>query len=1131
MPGDRAAATSANTSFIGQLREFQLNITDWNIYKARLKNYFSANDITDSDKKKAIFLNMLDEESYKIIFSICSPELPEAKSFDALIQLFDRHFQPKKSVLAERFKFFASRKEPEETIREWAARLRSLAVSCEFEAELDICLRDRFVCGFGKGIILDRLLEEDKNITFEQAITVAENKMAASQSYQISQSVKTEPINLIRNRSNDRPRHRSGDQRHAAAEKSSGKPKQHGCSCCLGKFNKGNINLKLKDTSVTPKFFRARPIPYALQEPVENEINRLLSLGIISPVDYCKWGTPVVPVLKKNGSVRLCGDYKVTINPCIEVDQYPLPRIEDLFRRLQGGSQFSKMDLSDAYQQICLDEESKELTTIVTHKGLFKYNRLTYGISSAPSKFQKLMESLLSGLEGVVVFLDDILVTGKDEIEHLSRLREVLKILKNSGLKLSPSKCKFFQNSVEYLGYIIDREGLHTSESKTLAIENFVEPKNVSELKSFLGMVNYYGKFVKNLSTVLYPLHQLLKKDAKWEWTESCKKSFQNIKYLLKSTEVLVHFDPNLKIKLTIDASPHGIGAILSHTYPSGAERPIAYASKSLTRAEKNYSQIEREGLAIIFGVIKFHQYLYAKRFTLVTDNKPLMAIFGNKKSIPQFSANRLRRWAVILSNYDYEIEYVKSTENNADALSRMLPETSTQDTFQNDVDLPYCNFLAKSDRFPVNFEEVQKETLKDVELSKIKDLMIKGWPKYVNDPSIRPYFSRRSEFAISDNCLFWNHRIVVPTKLRQDFLGNLHLSHLGIVKMKSIARSHFWWPNLDKDIERLVKKCIGCSSNSNNPPKVPLAGWKWPTEVWQRLHIDFLGPIKNKHYLIVLDAHSKWLEVFESASTSTQMTVKFLRQSFARFGLPETIVSDNASCFTSADFQDFLKNNNISHVTSPPFHPQSNGAAENSVKTIKNCLKRSFSEGTPVDTNTILSRFLLDYRTTKHTTTGVSPSQLMFGRNIRTRFDALLHKSPCKSIENRVRHNQQVQKQNFKGKNKVNFEVNDVVIVKDYRDPNSVNWIKGQIVKKVGKVTFLVKIFTLDRIWKRHSNQIMKTFNDINYPVKNVINNETILNSSSETDVNRDNVEVDPPVVHSDRPKRIVKPPKRFVP
>ncbi|XP_044756893.1 uncharacterized protein K02A2.6-like [Coccinella septempunctata] len=294
----------------------------------------------------------------------------------------------------------------------------------------------------------------------------------------------------------------------------------------LGKFTRGVDSLKLKDENVEPKFVKYRPVPFAIRRSVEDEIERLCSLGILTPVEYSSWATPVVPVF---GSVRLCGDYRITVNPHIEVDQYPIPRIEELFCRLQGGEEFSKLDLSDAYQQICLDEKSQELLTISTHKGSFRYNRLNFGIASAPAKFQKIMESVLGGMDGVVVFLDDILIAGKNKEEHLQRLRLVLETLRNSGFKISVDKCEFFQSRVNYLGYVIDKEGLHTNASKVLAIKKAPRPINVTSLKSFLGTVNYYAKFVKNIATVLYPLYRLLKKDVKWNWDDNCEAAFVKI--------------------------------------------------------------------------------------------------------------------------------------------------------------------------------------------------------------------------------------------------------------------------------------------------------------------------------------------------------------------------------------------------------------------------------------------------------------------------------------------------------------------------------------------------------------------------------------------------------------------------
>ena len=300
----------------------------------------------------------------------------------------------------------------------------------------------------------------------------------------------------------------------------------------------------------TPIFHKARPVPYALKAKVEAELDRLQEHGIIEPVRFADWAAPIVPVLKRDGSIRICGDYKVTANRVARLDKYPLPRIEDLFASLSGGTCFSKLDLSHAYQQIELEKESRKYTIINTHKGLFRYNRLPFGIASAPSIFQRVMDTLLQGIPGVCVYIDDILVAGSTEEEHLARLSEVLKRLAESGMRLKQEKCSFLLSSVEYLGHTISREGLKTSESKVKAISNAPAPSNVSELRSFIGLVNYYGKFLPDLATTLTPLYELLHAKKKWSWGKEQEKSFREIKELLKSSRVLTHFDDTLPLTL-----------------------------------------------------------------------------------------------------------------------------------------------------------------------------------------------------------------------------------------------------------------------------------------------------------------------------------------------------------------------------------------------------------------------------------------------------------------------------------------------------------------------------------------------------------------------------------------------------
>ena len=257
-----------------------------------------------------------------------------------------------------------------------------------------------------------------------------------------------------------------------------------------------------------------RPVPFAIREKVEKELDRLQALGVIQPVRFSDWAAPIVPVLKSDGGVRIYGDYKVTINHSARLEKYPIPRIEELFTSLAGGKTFSKLDLSHAYLQIPLDEASRRLVTINTHKGLFEYRRLPLGIASAPSIFQRVMENLLQGIPRVCVYLDDILVTGSTEEEHLSNLAQVLTRLGTAGMRLKREKCAFMLDRVSYLGHVISCEGLRTGDLKVKAIVDAPDPRDLSELRSFLGMVNYYGKFLPNLATILSPLYHLYRSQA-----------------------------------------------------------------------------------------------------------------------------------------------------------------------------------------------------------------------------------------------------------------------------------------------------------------------------------------------------------------------------------------------------------------------------------------------------------------------------------------------------------------------------------------------------------------------------------------------------------------------------------------
>ena len=301
------------------------------------------------------------------------------------------------------------------------------------------------------------------------------------------------------------------------------------------------------------------------------------------------------------------------------------------------------------------------INTINTSKGLYQYQRLPLGVASAPAIFQSTMDTILKGIDGVVCYIDDILITGRNDQEHRNRLEAVLSRLERYGVQLKWSKCSFLQEKVQFLGHVIDAEGVHPSPEKVQAIVEAPSPATVTELRSFLGMLQYYGKFLRNLSTLLHALNNLLREGVSWSWQPECQEAFE-------SAKVLAHYDVNLPIKLACDASSYGIGAVLSHVMPGGEEHPVAFASRTLSASEKDYAQLD--------GVKKFHQYLFVRKFTLETDHKPLLNILGPKSAVPTLAAARLQRWALILASYHYDVLFRRTSEHsNADGLSGLPAE------------------------------------------------------------------------------------------------------------------------------------------------------------------------------------------------------------------------------------------------------------------------------------------------------------------------------------------------------------------------------------------------------------------------------------------------------------------------
>ncbi|XP_031349119.1 uncharacterized protein K02A2.6-like isoform X1 [Photinus pyralis] len=898
----------------------------------------------------------------------------------------------------------------------------------------------------------------------------------------------------------------------------------------LGHFKFEKVKLEVVE-GTTPKFHKPRNLPIAYKGLVEVELDRLQKEGVITPVPDSVWGTPLVPILKKDGTIRLCADYKVTVNNYLKDVKYPLPLIENLFAALQGGEKFSKLDLSHAYNQLELEESTKLLLAWSTHKGIFKVERLPFGTKPACSIFQHIMEKVLQGVTGVTVFLDDIVVTGRNNKEHLQNLEVVFQKLKGAGFRLNRVKCNFLQDRIEYLGHIISKEGLQKNPSKIKAIVNCPRPENVSQVKAFIGMINYYAKFISNVTKLLNPLYKLLSKDSVFAWSRECENSFITVKEVMASDIILVHFDPKLPIKVSCDASSYGVAGILAHVFPDGSERPIEYASRKLTTAEMNYAVIDKEALAIYFSINKFSNYLFGHKFVLVTDHKPLKYLFGDTRSIPVTAAGRLQRWAVYLSGFDYSIEYVEGKRNsNADGLSRLPINLILKES----TEYTYLNFVAQNSDIVVDAKAIEEETKIDKIYSKIFKFVKDGWPTQNTDKDLQRFFNRRFEFSIEQEVIMLGHRVVVPTKFHDSILNELHITHAGIVKMKSIARSYVWWPLIDADIERVAKQCVICNKFKPNPPLAEVLAYKQAKQVFERIHVDFFGPVRNKMFLVVLDACSRWPEVIEMCSTTSLATIEALRSIFARYGLPDQLVSDNGPQFRSYEFENFCRNNGIKHTLTPPFHPASNGAAENAVKAVKTALIKAFSDGrnSNISTSCLLARYLLNYRAADHGTTNKSPASIMFGRELKLRLSNVRPKYKTDSEELTI----------CKPGRAISFEQGEDVYIRDYSNINKKSWIPAKIHKVLGPRVYLCK--NSKGMYKRHLDQILRSIPTTTTDNKPLISTNCSDNfkytivplhdntvSGSEVNVAQTNIQINNPVLthaHS-RPVRVRKKPDRL--
>ena len=767
----------------------------------------------------------------------------------------------------------------------------------------------------------------------------------------------------------------------------------------IGKLRNFQLNIHT-DEKVIPVAQPIRRVPFSLREAVDRKITELLNLDIIESVDGpTPWVSPLVCVPKKNGEIRVCVDMR-RANEAVIRERHPIPTVDEILQDMNGASVFSKLDLRWGYHQIELAPKSREITTFITHKGLFRYKRLLFGASCAPESYQRIIQQVLEGCEGTHNISDDIIVFGNTQKEHDERLKKVMQRLRERGLTLNEKKCEFNMDNLVFMGHVLSKKGIGPEDTKVHAVINARDPENPSELRSFLGLVNFCARFVPDLATEAEPLRELTRSKCQWIWDQRRQRAFKRVKELLASAETMAYFDKDLKTQIRVDASNVGLGAILMQVQKDGQVKPVYYASRTLSSVEKRYSQTEKEALAIVWGCERFHIYLSGASFDLITDHKPLECIFSPKSKPPA----RIERWLLRMQPYRFRVIYKPGRDNIADVLSR-LPVGDCND--QRNIADEYAYFVAKSSvPRAMSSEEIAKASRDDEELKSVRHAIKSNDWSLVKDQS---YQKVKNDLTVVDKIVMRYNRIVIPQNLRKKALDLAHEGHLGIVKTKQRIRDKIWWPGIYKDVEQLVRGCYACQLVGAPARPEPMISTELPSGPWEQLGLDLCGPFPSGESLfVIVDYYSRWQEVRILRSTSATVVIDHLDDICTQHGLPLSVVTDNGPQFVSKQFKDYCEENNIHHHFVTPYWPQANGEVERQNRSLLKAIRTACAEGK--NWHVELRKFLLAYRTTPHAVTKVPPCELLMNRQLRTKL-SVTHPEPVS--------NNQLHVNDFKAKSK----------------------------------------------------------------------------------------------------------------
>lgn len=738
---------------------------------------------------------------------------------------------------------------------------------------------------------------------------------------------------------------------------------------------------------------RPRRIPLHYQEEVNKVIRDMLDKKIIRP-SSSPWASPIVVVKKKDGSIRLCVDYR-KLNAVTSKDNFPLPRIDVTLDALGGSKLFSTLDLKSGYWQVEVEKESRAKTAFVMPTGLYEFETMPFGLANAPATFQRLMTKVLEDLipNKCLVYMDDVIVHSKTLEEHRTHLKEVFDKLRRAGLTLNPKKCVFLKKSVTFLGHVVSGKGIQPDPSHTDKIQNWPTPVNVEELRSFLGLASYYRRFIKDFAHIAAPLHALTNKGKPWIWSPENEQAFKELKSRLIQAPILAFPDVSeghAQFILDTDASNRAIGGVLSQRQEDGLEHPIAYGSKVLSKAERNYSTTKKEMFALKYFLEYYKHYLLGSEIIVRTDHQALkwLSSFKEPEGI-------VARWLETLSQFNMKVEYRKGLKhNNADALSRR-PEVAHT-----------VNALGFQE---ISFDEWAQLQRVDPDIQIVYERQLNGGQKPTGKEmagcslASRTLWSAWSQLKLIDGVLCYHFaenypwRVVLPRSHVYEVIGKLHtsLGHVGIPKLEAAVRQRYWWPFLHDDIRAICSQCRTCGeakspNQRNRAPMQPIVAG-FPNEI---VGLDIVGPLPltangNRYILVMTDFFTKWANARPmkeiDAGTVAQ---EFIAGWVADHGVPYQIHTDRGTQFESSLLQELCKVLRIKKSRTTTYHPQGNGQVERTNRTLKQLLTLQLDSMEHDKWDTAIPACLLAYRAAEHASTGHTPAFLMYGRELRVPAD-----------------------------------------------------------------------------------------------------------------------------------------------